>query len=1106
MFGLPFGKKKKAPQGERCLSLSFDAGGLVFRGAGRFAGVPAPEWLARGHEVPGRHGDAILYLSQLEQDGIVPTWNTDCVLDWRTFHDLKAHDQHAEGLALLDLPPLCPLTPELTARGALSDADFALALSWLDEAGRPVHVERSGGVMLRGDGATLLPASAWRLAEAVAGFAARPAEERTRAAQEQAWGRIRRLAQEAGAKQDGFLARTVVLTPERLDLALRATWQGDIQVVEVLPGLSDVPQDRWLATFDGLSRVQDHYVLTSDDGGVVRIIPTPAVQRLLGEIKRMPGRRVAGQRAKAFLRNPYATLGEDVAEALPPEGFEAARREAGLSFYAFDVEAERDERARIERVRIDIYPEDETEEAPPQVLEDKAAVKQFRDILAKALKAGEPCVLWRGRDIDLRGDARDQVRTLTLWLDENWTTEQPTLGYDDVYDLGRYGDRIAGIGVEAPVHAPYIPAASGDAGWMPEALATVVTWQPPGATEPVRIAVEEAAYRRLAEQTAAAEASGATAVVIAEWPAPLAVENARELVAALAPAFAPDASQAAGQPAGGEAPSPAAVAEPAPKDRKTLLLKSNLDAIDYAERRAEHLRWEPHAEPVLPALLRPEIALKPHQLEGVAWLQHLWGHIPQVHGCVFADDMGLGKTLQMLTFIAWYLETTKEPEPVLVVAPVSLLENWGNEIRKFFRAGLRVLTLYGSALKDVRLPKESVDARLAQEGLTKFLRPDWLGDAQIVLTTYETLRDQEFSLSAQRWGIMVCDEAQKIKTPTSMVTRAAKKQNARFRIACTGTPVENRLADLWCLFDFVQPGLLGPLATFCRTYSRPIEARSEEQQAALDRLRALVAPQVMRRMKEDVADLPEKRVDDACRTLPLSARQSALYTKTLDAYRRKVAEAGDGSATMVVLGMLHTLRSICAHPVSAEEAAAPPPFDEFSRHSPKMRWLMDQLDRIRERNEKVIVFTEFREIQRALQRYIGERFGFAPTVINGDTAAQAGSGQSRQARIDAFQASPGFNVIILSTTAVGFGVNVQAANHVIHFTRPWNPAKEDQATDRAYRIGQTKPVTVYYPTVTTSDFVTFEAKLDTLLEAKRELARDMLNGAEELSAADWRDL
>ena len=156
---------------------------------------------------------------------------------------------------------------------------------------------------------------------------------------------------------------------------------------------------------------------------------------------------------------------------------------------------------------------------------------------------------------------------------------------------------------------------------------------------------------------------------------------------------------------------------------------------------------------------------------------------------------------------------------------------------------------------------------------------------------------------------------------------------------------------------------------------------------------------------------------------------------------------------MAVLSMLHTLRGVCAHPIEAGEKQLPA-LQDFSKRSPKMRWLMDALQTIRAKDEKVIVFTEFREIQRALQRYIGERFGLIVTVINGDTSTQAGSDKSRQCEIDAFQATPGFGVIILSTTAVGFGVNVQAANHVIHFTRPWNPAKEDQATDRAYRIGQ----------------------------------------------------
>lgn len=1105
MLGLLWGKPKRPRNGDTCLDVSFDRGGIAFRGAGRFAGLPAVAWLARGHEVRGRPGDAVLYLAQLEQDGIVPTLGEECILGWPEFHDLKDHPDHADGLALLDLPPTCTLTPELTSSGALSDPTFAIALAWLDGTGRPVPVDRLGGAIWERGAPSLLPAAAWRLADAVTAFAKRDGAARSRTEQERAWGRIRLLARQAGARFDGFLSRTVVLTPERLDLALRPTWQGDTQVVELVPGLSDVPSEKWLAAYDGQGRVQDHYVLTTDDGGLVRVIPSPAVQRLLTEIKRMPGRRVAGQRAKAFLRNPYAMLGEDIAEALPPDVFEAVRRQAGLSFYAFSCEALRDSGGRIKTVRLHIFPDSEDEAPPPhQDLTDKQVVKQFRDLLAKALKAEEPCVSWRGHDLDLRGDAREQLTTLTLWLDENWTTTQPSLSFEDVYDLARYGDRIAGIGIEKPVHAPYLPAASGDASWMPDTLACVVTWQPPGTAESVRIVLAADDFHQLVERTRSAEAAGVATVGMPAWPAPLTVENAQELVRAIAPAFAapatppPPAPEQHGETAGADKAARNAAKE-------TLLLKSNLEQEEYVERRAANLLWEPHERPDLPRLLRPDIALKPHQLQGVAWLQHLWRHMPQVRGCVFADDMGLGKTLQMLTFIAWYLETVPTPAPVLVVAPVSLLENWGNEIRKFFAPGLRVLTLYGAALKDMRLTRDAVDEQLIARGLNKFLRPEWIGNAQIVLTTYETLRDQEFSLSAQRWGIMVCDEAQKIKTPTSLVTRAAKKQNALFRIACTGTPVENRLADLWCLFDFVQPGLLGPLASFCRTYSRPIEARTDEQLAALERLRRIIEPQVMRRMKEDVADLPPKIIDQTCRALPLSPRQSALYSQALQAYRRKVAEA-DGNATMVVLGMLHTLRSICAHPASAEDVATPPSLYEFRRHSPKMRWLMEQLEGIRVRDEKVIIFTEFREIQRTLQRYIGEAFGLSVTVINGDTAAQSTSGQSRQARIDAFQASLGFNVIILSTTAVGFGVNVQAASHVIHFTRPWNPAKEDQATDRAYRIGQTKPVTVYCPTVVSDDFLSFEAKLDRLLETKRELARDMLNGADDISEADWRDL
>jgi SNF2 family DNA or RNA helicase len=257
-------------------------------------------------------------------------------------------------------------------------------------------------------------------------------------------------------------------------------------------------------------------------------------------------------------------------------------------------------------------------------------------------------------------------------------------------------------------------------------------------------------------------------------------------------------------------------------------------------------------------------------------MQHLWRLSPSsCRGALLADDMGLGKTIQLLTFIAACLEDDPGMDPVLVVAPVALLENWQEEIDKFFLPGaLPVLTLYGETLSTKQIPKALLDAELASEGITRLLKKGWVGDAKVVLTTYETLRGLEFSLAAQRWSIMICDEAQKIKNPNAMVTRAAKKQNVRFRIACTGTPVENTLTDIWCLFDFIQAGLLGALSEFGRRYRKPIEAETDEEKERVEELRGIIKPQLLRREKKDVAkDLPAKTTDQACRRLPMSQHQ-----------------------------------------------------------------------------------------------------------------------------------------------------------------------------------------------------------------------------------------
>jgi SNF2 family DNA or RNA helicase len=336
-------------------------------------------------------------------------------------------------------------------------------------------------------------------------------------------------------------------------------------------------------------------------------------------------------------------------------------------------------------------------------------------------------------------------------------------------------------------------------------------------------------------------------------------------------------------------------------------------------------------------------------------------------------------------------------------------------------------------------------------------------------------------------------------------TRAAKKQNARLKIACTGTPVENTLTDIWCLFDFIQPGLLGALKDFGQRYRRPIEAETEEDKERIEELRALIEPQKLRRMKADVAkDLPRKIEVESCRTLPISNRQRSYYADAIAAFRER---DGQSNGLHSPLGLLQYLRRLCSDPRSQGHASTDlESVADIERHSPKMSWLMELLRDIEGRGEKVIIFCEFRDLQRTLQRVVGERFGFVPDVINGDTTPDAANANNRQRRIKAFQQKPGFGVIVLSPLAVGFGVNIQAANHVVHFTRTWNPAREDQATDRAYRIGQEKDVYVYYPVVVARDFVTFDAKLDALLNWKRGLSTDMLNGTSEVSLVDFGDL
>lgn len=1048
---------------------------------------PGPRLIEAGIEITDAHAPDVVdwpaaaLAEQLVEEGLAVPGVSGHLIPWDSFHAMLDDPERAEDLAILQLPAVTGAKPILVSRGSLTDQSFSVSIGgWEDVSGKPLKDARNVGASLEwAGGHQPLRSEVWRLLKLVAGFGTRDPSERNDVSQRRAWGQIRQAAVAAGARLDDFLFRTVVLTPDRLQLSLRRA--DPLGLVEVQPWFEGAPT-HWLDAFDKAGQVRDRYDLTTP-AGVVQVVISPEVGTVLRELKRMPGRRVTGERAEAFLVNPIAALGPDAASVIDVDQFAEAREEAGIVFDRFvAVTPETHGQGalgllitsgaanRIETREISLDPQD---------------VVDFVDRVEAHLGRGLQLCSWDDYEFELDGDSALHCAALRRALEHG---ARALISYGDVYDLSGYSDRIEAIGQEKSFYSPHIAKRSGEEGWFPKNIVPLVAWTDPETDEPVSVPLSDEALETLRTDVETAGLSGAETVDVAGCPQPMPVREAATILSTFAKVTL-EAKKGQFDPAH---------AGPRGK-RPTLILKSNIEQIDYREERLAALA-APRAAPRLPETLRPGVALKEHQLSGLGFMQHLLSLAPdRCRGVLLADDMGLGKTLQILCLIARAREENPIMPPALVVAPLSLLENWREEADKFLMPGaVRLLTAYGDGLTHLRVDKASVDEQLRREGLVRFLKPDWRGDADVVLTTYETLRDLEFTFSRERWSIMVCDEAQKIKNPNAAMTRVAKKQKATFRIACTGTPVENSLVDLWCLFDFVQPGLLKSLNEFGSTYRRPIEADGEDDRAKIGELRALIDPQVLRRMKADVAtDLSDKIVDEACRRLPMSGIQRRLYVEAVDGLRKQ-----SGAGSTAHLGLLHRLRLICSEPGRPDRES----FDTMDRYrtmSPKLDWLVDKLGEISRHGEKVIIFCEFKAVQRLIRHYVREAFGIEVDIINGDTSAAADRADSRQKRIKTFQERPGFGVIVLSPVAVGFGVNMQAANHVIHFTRTWNPAKEDQATDRAYRIGQTKDVHVYYPTVSASDFKTFDVKLDELLDRKRSLAGDMLNGTSDIGLSDF---
>jgi SNF2 family DNA or RNA helicase/HJR/Mrr/RecB family endonuclease len=533
------------------------------------------------------------------------------------------------------------------------------------------------------------------------------------------------------------------------------------------------------------------------------------------------------------------------------------------------------------------------------------------------------------------------------------------------------------------------------------------------------------------------------------------------------------------------------------RNDEVLIIKENAQALEYTEKTLQPDAIE-HTFSKVDNLNR-HIVLKDHQIEGVAWLQSMQRE--SLCGCLLADDMGLGKTLQILYFIEWHAQFNNQSlKPYLIVAPVTLLENWENEYKKYFsRQSLPLRLVYGDTGLSRDFKKEEVEE---------------LQRKQIILTNYETLKLYQFNLCAVNYSVVVLDEAQKIKTPGTLVTNVSKALKADFKIAMTGTPVENTLVDLWCIMDFSVPGLLGNAKDFAKEFQSPLKEEGTDAKELSERLRNKIGIFIKRRLKKDVAkDLPNKyesnNEKDADKFQFMNIKKpmplAQLERYKIEIERARNTELEGAERRNQILKSIWAIRDISDHPFLVDNQIDTYSTEELVSSSAKLQVVMELLSQIEAKNEKVIVFADRRATQKMLQKVIFDSFGLFPRIVNGDTPstkkAESSSKLSRQQAIDRYQSELGFNVIVMSPLAAGIGLNVTEANHVIHYTRHWNPAKEEQATDRAYRIGQKKDVHVYYPMAVFPDEMrndkgniqrSFDETLEELLAMKKALASSTL--------------
>lgn len=465
--------------------------------------------------------------------------------------------------------------------------------------------------------------------------------------------------------------------------------------------------------------------------------------------------------------------------------------------------------------------------------------------------------------------------------------------------------------------------------------------------------------------------------------------------------------------------------------------------FDYDEAFAKIIQdFTKPVEVTVPETLKGE--LRPYQQTGLKWL---WTNVSKGFGVCMADDMGLGKTIQIISLILKLKEDNQLQKPVLVICPTTLIGNWMKELQ-MFAPSLDAVVYHGA--------ERQLDVK-----------------HDIILTTYAIMRIDVDELKKHNWGMIIVDEAQNIKNPDTAQTIAIKMLKADIKVAMTGTPVENRLTELWSIFDFINRGYLGTLKEFQKSYAIPIERFKETSRAA--KLRMSVSPFVLRRLKTDknvISDLPEKMVlNEYCY---LSKPQAVLYEKTLNEMMEKISGFTGINRRGNIFKLITALKQICNHPYQFLKGG------DISRElSGKMDKCISTVESILEHGEKTLIFTQYKEMGDILCKIIADECNTEPLFFHGSLTVP-----QREQLIEKFQTDPECKIMILSLKAGGTGLNLTSATNVIHYDLWWNPAVEEQATDRTYRIGQDKNVMVHRMIT----LGTFEEKIDEMLKSKKELA------------------